>query len=73
MSNPWKLTARQVDCMTCLVGISGGCNKLVARNLGIDVRTVDTHMARAFKRMGVKTRIQAAIQWDRWARQQEAT
>lgn len=70
MTNPWGLPPRQVECMKLLVGLGKGCNKLIARELGIDHRTVETHVYRALRRMGVENRVQAAVMWDRWERAQ---
>lgn len=68
MSNPWNLPPRQVEVMDLLVGMANGCNKRIAREMGIDHRTVEEHMRRALKRMDVENRVQAALAWDRWAR-----
>lgn len=67
MSNPWNLPARQEECVRLLAVV--GCNKLIARQMGIDKRTVEEHLRRAFKRMDVPNRIVGAIQWDRWMRE----
>jgi DNA-binding CsgD family transcriptional regulator len=65
--NPWDLPPRQAQCVQLLADI--GCNKLIARHMGIDHRTVEEHLRRAFKRMDVPNRIVGAIQWDRWMRE----
>jgi DNA-binding NarL/FixJ family response regulator len=70
MSNPWKLPPRQVEVLTLLTGHGNGCNKIIARAMGIDPRTVEEHMRRALKKMGATNRVQAAIMWDRWDRTQ---
>jgi DNA-binding NarL/FixJ family response regulator len=64
--NPWNLTPRQTEILDALVEV--GCNKLVARQLGVNVRTLETHMARAFARMQIKNRMVAVIAWDRYRR-----
>lgn len=66
MSNPWSLPPRQAQVLSLLAEV--GCNKLIARKLGLDPRTVETHVARALKKMGLANRTQAAVAWDRWAR-----
>lgn len=68
MTNPWKLPPRQAQIMDLLANV--GCNKLIARSLGIDHRTVETHVYRALRRMECENRTQAAVLWDRWARTQ---
>jgi DNA-binding NarL/FixJ family response regulator len=71
VNNPWNLPPRQAEILTLLTTADNGCNKKVAQRLGIDSRTVEEHLRRAYKRMGVTTRMQAALTWDRWARAQQ--
>lgn len=70
MSNPWNLPPQQERSISMLVGQANGCNKKVAEAMGISDRTVEAHLRRAFKKMGVTNRIQAALAWDRWERSQ---
>lgn len=66
MNNPWGLRPRQVECLRLLIGEARGCNKRIAKMLGIQVTVVEYHLSRAFHRMKVENRIQAAIAWDRF-------
>jgi LuxR family maltose regulon positive regulatory protein len=54
---PGVLTAREVSVLE-LVG-NGLPNKLVARELGVSVETVKTHLSRSFVKLGVVGRVQA--------------
>lgn len=65
--NPWNLTPRQEQVLQRLAGTDGRL-KSIAREIGIDVRTAETHLSRARARIGVKSTIAAAIAYDRWAR-----
>lgn len=65
MSDPWGLTPRQRDVLNALV--STGCNKRVARELGMELKTVEGHMCQIRRAMGVN-RVLAALWWDRWKR-----
>jgi DNA-binding NarL/FixJ family response regulator len=53
------LTPREREVLT-LVG-RGLANKQIARRLGISEKTVKTHLGRAFQRIGVSDRTQAAL------------
>jgi DNA-binding CsgD family transcriptional regulator len=53
------MTPRERDCVDRLS--SGATNKEIARELGISPRTVHTLLGRAYKRMGVRNRTEAAI------------
>lgn len=63
--NPWNLTPRQVQVMDWLVVT--GCNKRVARALGMELKTVEGHMTAIRKAMG-SNRVVAALRWDRFRR-----
>ncbi|MFM1990946.1 MAG: hypothetical protein RJA99_3903 [Pseudomonadota bacterium] len=54
---PGALTAREVSVLE-LVG-KGLPNKLVARELGVSVETVKTHLSRSFTKLGVSDRVRA--------------
>jgi DNA-binding NarL/FixJ family response regulator len=56
---PQPLTPREREVLT-LVG-RGLANKQIARRLGISEKTVKTHLGRAFQRIGVTDRTQAAL------------
>ena len=71
MTNPWNLPPRQVEVMQLLTTGAAGCNKTVARFMGISDRTVEAHVLRAMAKMKAPNRVQAALEWDRWARGQE--
>lgn len=64
-ANPWNLTARQQDVMDRL--IATGCNKAVARELGVHLSTVENHLAKVYERMN-RPRLLAVVTWDRWRR-----
>lgn len=52
-----SLTARQRQC---LILVSGGLSsRRIGERLGLSVRTVDEHLARACAMLGVRTRVQA--------------
>jgi two-component system nitrate/nitrite response regulator NarL len=63
--NPWNLTARESDVMDALIE-SGGCNKTIAKKLGIAAGTVENHTVRIYERMAVHTRTKAAVVWALW-------
>lgn len=70
MSNPWGLPPREAQVMTGMAEL--GAEKVVADRLGISRKTVMELVYRAKKRIGARTRLLAVIEWDRWARSQEA-
>lgn len=59
-------SAQQERILDALIEL--GCNKLISRETGIPLRTVENHIARALLRTGAKNRVQLAIQWDRYRR-----
>lgn len=65
-TNPWGLTAAQAAAVQATV--DHGCNKAVARSLGLSIKTVEAHMTKARHKMGKTHRVQMAVTWDRWAR-----
>ena len=54
-----NLTPRQYDVVNLMA--CGMSNKMIARRLGIEVCSVKVHAAGAFKKLGVSSRLQAAI------------
>ena len=53
------LSARQLDVLRLLV--EGKTNKDICRSLGLSESTVKTHLAAIFRKLGVRTRTQAAL------------
>jgi DNA-binding NarL/FixJ family response regulator len=70
MTNPWSLPPREVEVMNLL--IQTGLEKIVALELGLSRKTVQELVGRTRKRMGARTRLLAAIEWDRWSRKEAA-
>lgn len=57
--SPVDFTPREIEVIAC---ISEGCsNRQISKRLGINVRTVETHRANIYKKMGVKTPVAAAL------------
>jgi len=54
-----NLTPRQYDVVNLMA--TGLSNKMIARRLGIEVCSVKVHASCAFKKLGVKSRLQAAL------------
>jgi DNA-binding CsgD family transcriptional regulator len=52
-----SLTLRERQVLDAI--IDGDPNKIIARNLAIDVRTVEAHRARLMRRLGVRTMVEA--------------
>lgn len=65
--NPYGLTHRQCEVMDSYV--QHGSPKLVARDLGVEITTVKSSLMNSMKKMGAKNRVQAAVRWDRSARE----
>jgi DNA-binding NarL/FixJ family response regulator len=63
VSNPWGLRPRQFEVMQVLTRT--GCNKMVARELGISVRTLEQHLMACRKAMGAPNRAMALLAFDR--------
>jgi DNA-binding NarL/FixJ family response regulator len=61
---PWGLTSAQVHTMDALIRL--GCNKLVARELGVSTTTVSEHVAGARRHMKVATRVQQVVLFAQW-------
>lgn len=69
LTNPWNLTPRQAQIVAALI-CNGASTKLAARILGCTERSIDIGLQRARQRMGVKTRFDVLITWDRWVQLQ---
>jgi len=57
--NVYKLTPREMDILSHIA--KGESNKLIAAELGIVDGTVKLHVRQVLKKLGVKTRVQAAL------------
>lgn len=55
-----RLSPRQRECLAWVR--QGKSSWMIAEILGVSVRTVDEHLAEACRKMGVRTRVQAAVQ-----------
>lgn len=64
MTNPWSLTEAQSECLDGVIRLEE--NKLIARERCVSVRTVEQLLTLAYKKMGARGRVQAAIQWHEW-------
>jgi DNA-binding NarL/FixJ family response regulator len=64
--NPWGITPREQEVLDRLADL--GCNKTVAKEMNLSIRTVEAHMGSALSRMGLRHRLQAVVWWDRWKR-----
>jgi two-component system NarL family response regulator len=53
------LTPRETDVLRLMA--QGHCNKMIARDLGIGVGTVKTHIKGLFEKLGVSARTQAVV------------
>jgi DNA-binding CsgD family transcriptional regulator len=54
-----RLTARQRECLAWVR--QGKSSGMIGQILGISVRTVDEHLGEACRKLGVRTRVQAAV------------
>jgi FixJ family two-component response regulator len=68
--NPWNLLPSETRMLDAL--IQHGCDKGVARALGIVPRTVTAGMWRIRGKMNATSRIQAVVLWDRFKRGEHA-
>jgi DNA-binding NarL/FixJ family response regulator len=64
--NPWGLSPRQIELMDAIC--THGCQKLAARDMGIEVKTVEMMMTAITSKMGFDNRVQRILAWDRWRR-----
>jgi DNA-binding NarL/FixJ family response regulator len=53
------LTAREQEILKCIA--AGHSNKAIARNFGLSVHTVKRHVANILAKIGVSSRVQAAM------------
>lgn len=54
-----KLTQRELEILRCIV--AGKANKVIATKLGITDATVKVHVKNLLKKLGFKTRVEAAV------------
>lgn len=66
MTDPWNLGEREAQILSLVR--DGGSNKEAARSLGLSIRTIETYLLRAYSKMKVANRVQAAVAYDRWSR-----
>lgn len=64
--NPWGLAPSHCACM--LLVVQDLTTKEIAAKLGMMPKTVDAHFERIRASMGTRTRLQAAVLWDRFTR-----
>lgn len=66
---PWELTTREAEAMDA-VAVEGLTNRDAARKLGLQVRTLENVLYRAYYRMdakpGMEGRRQALALWQEW-------
>jgi len=66
VATPWDLTPAQCAIMPLL--LEDKSHKEIGVILCMAKKTVDTHVGRVKAAMGVRSLVQAAVQWDRWTR-----
>lgn len=71
VDNPWKLTPGQCQALAAVV--EAGCDKLAAAALGLSAKTISVQILRAKARMGLRTRLQCFLVWDRFQRDEKRT
>jgi NarL family two-component system response regulator LiaR len=59
LENPEKLTERETEILKCVA--RGRANKEIARDLFVEERTVKSHVTSILRKLGVKSRTQAAL------------
>lgn len=64
--NPWGLSQREMDVMHCIV--TTGSNKRAARDLDIAIKAVENDLCSVYQKMGIRSRVLAAIEFALWAR-----
>lgn len=64
------LTEKERDIASRLYELDN--TKAIARALHISESTVKTRLTRAFAKLGALSRVQVAVLWDRYLREQEA-
>lgn len=65
--NPWGLTQAQCDVIECIFECVSW--KAMARHLGVPETTVASRLDDIFRKMGVRSKVQAAVLWDRYERE----
>ncbi len=63
------LTRREAEIVGLLFELD--CNKAIANRLGLSEVTVKSYLTSAFAKMGVVSRLQAAVLWDREQRRND--
>ena len=66
ITNPWNLTEPQCEVARRLFQVVN--YKAIARELGIPPTAVNSRLNEIFERMGVRSKTQAAVLWDRYER-----
>jgi DNA-binding NarL/FixJ family response regulator len=64
--NPWGLTDRQCEVVRAVA--EHGCQKIAARVMGVETKTVQRHLEAVRERMQLRSTVQACVWWDRWER-----
>lgn len=64
--NPWNLTEAQERAISTVCEV--GLDKIAADRLSVSPKTLKLHMHQVRKKMGVSSRLLAALLWDRYAR-----
>lgn len=59
--DPNAITDREREALDLLVRT--GCNKLIAREMGVEPNTVEIHLASAREKMGAPNRVLQAVTW----------
>lgn len=67
-SSPWGLTPREIEVMDMVV--LRGSQKAAAREMGMALKTLETHMFRAKRKLGItnSSSFQHLLKWDRFRR-----
>jgi DNA-binding CsgD family transcriptional regulator len=69
-SDPWGLNDRQQAAAALLFELE--TTKAIAKRLNIAEITVKTHLTGVFRKMGVRTRVGAAVKWELFIRGMES-
>lgn len=62
--NPWNITPAMQKVLDAIIAV--GSPKGAAYELNISIRTLDCLFGEAKKRMGLRTRLHALLEWDRY-------
>ena len=60
---PWNLTPREFEAVTAFV--ETGNQKLAARRLGVEPKTINTFISRAVEKSGLANSVLLALSFDR--------